>query len=189
MGFLVLIYIAYCALFGVTSSVIARSRDRDPAGWFMLGLLFGVFALIALIALPPAGRQCPACSERVRLAARRCRYCGETLPEIDLGAASGSGVRNDSLVGAARSGDVDLVKRLLVEGADPNGTDRIGWTALFHAVNTGRTATAKTLLEAGADPDVPTAGGVTSRQVAQQKGFTEIEKLIAESDERRPTTV
>ena len=38
--------------FGVFSYFIAKEKNRDPIGWFIIGFLFNLIALIALIALP-----------------------------------------------------------------------------------------------------------------------------------------
>lgn len=40
------------AAFGIVCAVIAPSRGRNPGGWFVLGLVGGIFALIVLLALP-----------------------------------------------------------------------------------------------------------------------------------------
>lgn len=39
--------IAY-AFFGTCASIMAKKRGKDPAKWFFLGILFGVFALLWL---------------------------------------------------------------------------------------------------------------------------------------------
>ena len=39
--------------FGLFTSFIARQRGRDPVGWFMLGMLLGIFAPLLLMILPP----------------------------------------------------------------------------------------------------------------------------------------
>ncbi|CRX38070.1 DUF4339 domain-containing protein [Estrella lausannensis] len=40
--------IAY-AFFGTCASIMAKKRGKDPAKWFFLGILFGVFALLWLL--------------------------------------------------------------------------------------------------------------------------------------------
>jgi hypothetical protein len=73
------VFLVYAIAFGAICHGVARSRDRDPSAWAVLGFLGGALALLALLVLPPAGTDCPACGERVRATARRCRHCGETL--------------------------------------------------------------------------------------------------------------
>ncbi|QDV46831.1 Ankyrin repeat protein [Stieleria neptunia] len=58
--------------------------------------------------------------------------------------------RNDELVEAANAGDLETVKRLIEDGADPNSVDKHGMGPLlnFHPDVT------RLLLEQGADPDL-----------------------------------
>ena len=64
-----------------------------------------------------------------------------------------------SLVRAADRSDYDEVKRLLIQGVDPNSKDTYGYSALFYALpglpKAAAIATARLLLEFGADPDLP----------------------------------
>jgi membrane protein YdbS with pleckstrin-like domain len=42
---------------GVTAAYIAHQKKRNSWGWLALGLLFGVFALIAICAVPAQPRR------------------------------------------------------------------------------------------------------------------------------------
>lgn len=57
----------------------------------------------------------------------------------------------DDIHRAARDGDADEVARLLADGADPDATDRAGYTALHYAAQSGSIEIAGLLLDAGAD--------------------------------------
>lgn len=46
-----------CVLLAIGCYRLALIRGRNPRLWFILGLLFGIFALIALSLLPPARRK------------------------------------------------------------------------------------------------------------------------------------
>lgn len=75
----------------VVSGIVASSKGRSGFGWFILGCLFGVFALV-LVALMPAIKtadanapspnthvKCPDCRELVFKDARKCKHCGVPL--------------------------------------------------------------------------------------------------------------
>ncbi len=102
----ILIWLAFAFLCGI----IAPSRGRSGPAWFALGLLFSIFALVALLALPrhdmapkmtdaeaffarkaeregttldgtPLHKTCPRCAEEVKYAAVVCRFCGHEFGE------------------------------------------------------------------------------------------------------------
>ena len=69
---------------------VANSKGRFAGGWFFLGLVFGIFALIAVAAMPSTARKrgaptpsthvkCPDCRELVMKDARRCKHCSCAL--------------------------------------------------------------------------------------------------------------
>lgn len=96
--------------FGVLSSMIARNKGRDPAGWFAIGFLFGPFGLIAAFIVEPSTepgnpgssstiadgrsaalskaqlttRPCPYCAEDIKAEAVKCRFCGSDVEPIAL---------------------------------------------------------------------------------------------------------
>lgn len=51
MGFWVLVMLSSFA-FGGTAAFIASNKNRDSFGWFCLGFLFSIFALVAICAVP-----------------------------------------------------------------------------------------------------------------------------------------
>lgn len=102
---LVLIWLASAVL----AAIAADSRGRSGFGWFLLGLLFGFFALIAVLVMPrydlrsqpvisreadrislapgadsPMPRvpekTCPACFAKIDARATRCRFCAAEQP-------------------------------------------------------------------------------------------------------------
>jgi hypothetical protein len=90
----------FCA---VVSASIAVGRGRSGFGWFLLGLLFGPFALaVALLptaeatrqeqarreGLAPGWQKCPFCAEVVRAEALVCRYCQRELRPNGAGAVA-----------------------------------------------------------------------------------------------------
>jgi hypothetical protein len=51
MGFWISALLAGVA-FGGTAAFIAANKNRDSVGWFCLGFLFTIFALVAICAVP-----------------------------------------------------------------------------------------------------------------------------------------
>jgi hypothetical protein len=52
-----LISILTWILFGCAAAVWSKSRGRSPLAWFIIGAIFGIFALILLFFLPPLANQ------------------------------------------------------------------------------------------------------------------------------------
>lgn len=50
--FIILIFLQ-AIVFGGFSAWLAKQKNRDPLGWFLLGMLFSLIALIAVAAAPP----------------------------------------------------------------------------------------------------------------------------------------
>lgn len=84
-----LMLVGWLVVAGFTAA-IASAKGRNGAGWFVLGLLFSLVALIAAAAMPslkpapvarPVGaeaeaeKKCPRCAETVKAAAKICRFC------------------------------------------------------------------------------------------------------------------
>lgn len=83
---------------------------------------------------------------------------GDTAGVVE---ALGFGVSPDSLdfsgrpilAMAARKGDAEIVRRLILAGATVDAEDQIGFTPLFEAAREGNTSAVRLLLEAGANPN------------------------------------
>ncbi len=94
--------------FAILSGIVASNRNRDPAGWGVIGLLFGLFGFIAAVAVgegeetqsssdqnsQPSGarefdpdnheKKCPMCAEYIKLEARRCKHCGHEFSKQEV---------------------------------------------------------------------------------------------------------
>ncbi|WP_333855233.1 hypothetical protein [Leclercia sp.] len=70
---------------------IAGGKGRSSCGWFFIGLLLGIFAMIILACLPaiqPEGTahhcKCPQCAESLLVHRKFFKYCRSELPTIVL---------------------------------------------------------------------------------------------------------
>jgi ankyrin repeat protein len=84
----------------------------------------------------------------------------------------------DELTRAAESGRIYLVEQLLSRGADPDGVDGTGRTALLKAVESGDWAMTSRLLDAGAHPDLPGPDGFTPLMKAVRKSREDLALLL-----------
>lgn len=88
--------------FGVLTAIAAKSKKRNEFGWLILGLLFGIFALAAVLILPaevedsadgrptPATHNlCPDCNKLVLKSATVCPKCGcKLIAEVPVAGVS-----------------------------------------------------------------------------------------------------
>ena len=76
-------------LFGFVAMMIANSKGRSGAGWFLLGCLLGPFSLVVVI-FPslkidphaPTDKtqvRCPGCRELILQDAAVCKHCGSQI--------------------------------------------------------------------------------------------------------------
>ena len=87
----------------------------------------------------------------------------------------------DALHQAVQAGDRAGLAAALASGADIDGLDGRGWTALMHAANRGYVLMVPPLLEAGADTDLRAADGATALFMATAHGHSEIIAQLMEA--------
>ena len=77
---------------GITSTKLANSKGGHALGWFCIGFFLNILGIAVLVASPynqenldkkgvkdRTRKYCPHCSEIVRRAALKCRYCASDL--------------------------------------------------------------------------------------------------------------
>ncbi|XP_076457761.1 uncharacterized protein LOC143291654 [Babylonia areolata] len=81
---------------------------------------------------------------------------------------------------AVMNNDLEIVTRLLEQGADVNIMDgKSGRTVLFHAAETNQKAAVELLLNRGADPEIANYAGVVPALAAQGRNHTAVARLLA----------
>ena len=88
-----------------------------------------------------------------------------------------------ALIAAAHLGHDEVVKILIEAGAPLDHINSLGWTALIEAVMLGdggerHVNVAKALVAAGADGRIADGGGFTPLELAKQRGFSEMMKVL-----------
>lgn len=84
----------------------------------------------------------------------------------------------DSLMAAAQSGNVHVIRLLLASGISPNLKNSQGETALIKAASKGYKAAVKELLSAGAHANVKDHNGMTALMHANQNNRPDVKNLL-----------
>ncbi len=107
---------------GSLSSSLANNKGFSPVEWFGIGLLLGVFGLIAAAGLPnrkllpavqPMEKKCPDCAGFVPAEARVCRHCRRKFDTASLRETFLPLLRNDSLKVRSQALDVMAQSRIV----------------------------------------------------------------------------
>lgn len=83
------------------------------------------------------------------------------------------------IIGAARDGNVQQIRRLIEAGADPNVPAGVNhWTPLMHAVHKNQPGSVQALLSLGARPDDRGGSGTTALIMAAGYGYSNIVAML-----------
>lgn len=164
---------------------------RDDEGDFPLlaASESGELAIVEL--LLDAGAPIDAADDTLHYTALMRAVSNKNIPLIDLLVARGADVDhqganedgNTALLMALdpnwnEVGDLDVVRALLRNGADPNRPNDAGWTPLMFAAHTPEVKVVAALLAAGADPKAHRAGGIHAIDVADGQGHREVQAQL-----------
>ncbi|SOZ40221.1 ankyrin repeat domain-containing protein [Cupriavidus neocaledonicus] len=94
-----------------------------------------------------------------------------------------------ALIPAAERGHVETVRMLIAAGVAVDHVNRLTWTALLEAIILGNGGAAHTeivrlLVQAGANVNLADGDGVTPLQHARQRGYWQIEQILAAAGAR-----
>ncbi|XP_071949317.1 mitochondrial disaggregase-like [Antedon mediterranea] len=89
---------------------------------------------------------------------------------------------NEGFLQAARTNDVETLKRLFKQGVSVNERHKLGWTALMVAAINKNESAVKFLLESGADPNLGDEFTSTYHK-ARELGINSLQVLVVREDE------
>ena len=109
--------VMYWMTAAVACAIVASIKGRSVLGWFLLGVLLGVIALLIVLSLsslivdPNAPTEethtkCPHCAEYIRREAIKCKHCGEAVKPAVVTVQAARDPRADEAeqIGAVRDG-------------------------------------------------------------------------------------
>lgn len=87
----------FAVILGVNVGMIAESKGKEFAPWWLYGTLLFVVAIVHVLLVKPSeahqerraledgGKKCPQCAEVVKKQAKICRYCSHDFYKVEDG--------------------------------------------------------------------------------------------------------
>lgn len=94
-GFSLLISVVWA----IACGVVAKKRGRNAIGWAILGLIFGLIALIILLCMQPIAINKPANNQNASFDSWTCSRCGAKIDGKALFCPSCGSARNQNQIG------------------------------------------------------------------------------------------
>jgi uncharacterized protein len=171
----------------VVNAMLTRGADpnvKDKRGYTALSHAVDAMyedVVDALLNRPELDTNCRGLNGRPVLLAYVWRDNKERVEKLLAHGADVSAVDADgdtALHGAAKSGNVEILRLLLDKGANPNATNRQGGTPLMWTAVFGHGEAARLLLSRGADASVKDNDGVTAAEWAVRNKRENVRVLL-----------
>lgn len=173
------------------AAILDPGRQRGGPGRLAVGGAVSA-ALILLLLVAPArlvraeqrsavlsSSAAPLLPEPMYRKAVRQGVAGGIADGIAEGVADGVGEgKQEALIEAAKHGDIEAVRFLLRQGADPNGAVSGDGSPLIAAAGKGLQDTVRFLLEQGADPNLGVRGDGSPLIAAAKGGHAEVVRML-----------
>jgi ankyrin repeat protein len=173
----------------------ADVKARDGNGRTPLHVAAFASQLAAMRALVQAGAD-PNAQDGDRYDIVTIAAVADDRPTLALALELGGSAKNvtsrydgTALIAAAHLGHVEVVQMLIRAGAPLDHVNNLGWTALIESIVLGdggarHTATLMALVDAGANVNLPDRGGTTPLQLARQRNYAGMAKILAQAGAR-----
>ena len=173
----------------------ADVKARDGNGRTPLHVAAFASQLAAMRALVQAGAD-PNAQDGDRYDIVTIAAVADDRPTLALALELGGSAKNvtsrydgTALIAAAHLGHVEVVRMLIRAGAPLDHVNNLGWTALIESIVLGdggarHTATLMALVDAGANVNLPDRGGTTPLQLARQRNYAGMAKILAQAGAR-----
>lgn len=113
---------------GFICSAISSNKGHNAGSWFVIGILFGPLAILAVLAQSKAERiieldsindgsgvKCQFCAELIKKEALVCKHCGRDLPKTT---SNSMVVEKTEYKSSIIDGDLPKLKNLISVGSD-----------------------------------------------------------------------